>query len=120
MLLKSFTKHFFEKAIVPAAIFILAGFFACPNHRNFRDDFITREIAFKGAGRAYRIFIPRNRDPNRKLPVMLFLHGSGSRGDDNEAPIDLFNSAIEPVKEKIDFIVVIPQCRQDTFWSSVE
>jgi len=49
---------------------------------------------------------------------MLYLHGSGARGDDNIAQVDGFRWAIEPIKDKIDFIVVLPQCDDDTFWAA--
>ena len=77
-------------------------------------DFHPREIG----GRGYRVYVPANRDPNKMLPVMLYLHGSGMRGDDNMAQVDGFRWAIEPVKDQIDFIVVLPQCRGNTFWAA--
>lgn len=49
---------------------------------------------------------------------MLYLHGSGMRGDDNIAQVDGFRWAIEPIKDKVDFIVVLPQCRANTFWAA--
>ncbi len=49
---------------------------------------------------------------------MLFLHGSGSRGDDNTTQIDGIRWALEPIKEKINFIIVVPQCRANTFWAA--
>ena len=49
---------------------------------------------------------------------MLYLHGSGVRGDDNVQQADAFSQAIGPVKDKIDFIVVVPQCRENTFWAA--
>lgn len=48
---------------------------------------------------------------------MLFLHGSGARGEDNLAQIDGFRWAIQPIEEKVNFIVVLPQCKADSFWS---
>jgi predicted peptidase len=49
---------------------------------------------------------------------MLYLHGSGMRGDDNIAQVDGFRWAIEPIKDKVDFIIVLPQCRAETFWAA--
>ena len=77
-------------------------------------EFHAREIN----GRGYRVYVPKDRDPSIKLPVMLYLHGSGMRGDDNFAQVDGFRWAIEPVKDKFDFIVVLPQCAGDTFWAA--
>lgn len=49
---------------------------------------------------------------------MLFLHGSGARGNDNAEQIDGFRWAIEPLKDKVDFIAVLPQCQPDSFWAA--
>ena len=89
----------------------------CSDHGNSRD-FLERSVTVDGKNYAYRIFLPKHRDPNSKVPVMLYLHGSGARGDDNISQIDGFRWAIDPVKEKVDFIAVLPQCREDTFWSA--
>jgi len=35
----------------------------------------------------YRILYPNGFDKTKKYPVLLFLHGSGERGDDNEAQL---------------------------------
>lgn len=34
-----------------------------------------------------RILTPVNYSPKKKYPVVLFLHGAGERGDDNEAQL---------------------------------
>ena len=99
---------------ITLSLAIFALLTAC--HRNVPSEFQAREWN----GRGYRVYVPPNRDPNKKLPVMLFLHGSGSRGDDNVAQVDGFRRAMEPVKDKIDFIVVLPQCDDDTFWAAAE
>jgi predicted peptidase len=96
----------------------VALFGACSRHPSVPDNFLARSVIVDGTEYQYRVFVPKNRDPNMKMPVMLFLHGSGARGDDNIAQVDGFYWAIEPIKEKIEFIAVLPQCRQDTFWSA--
>jgi len=35
----------------------------------------------------YRLFVPANYDASKSYPLVLFLHGSGERGDDNEAQL---------------------------------
>ena len=32
----------------------------------------------------YKILLPDNYDPENKYPLIIFLHGSGERGNDNE------------------------------------
>lgn len=101
-------------------IVILAVLVGCSDHGNDLSEYAARSITVTGKTFEYRVFVPKNRDPNSKLPVMLYLHGSGTRGDDNYQQADAFSRTIEPVKDKLKFIVVLPQCREGTFWSSTE
>lgn len=66
----------------------------------------------------YLLFLPADygKEPAKKWPLMLFLHGSGERGTD----INLVKKNGPPkiVEQKPDFpfIVVSPQCPSDTWW----
>ena len=79
-------------------------------------DFQSRETIFNSKPIKYRLYIPTDRKENEKLPVMLYLHGSDERGDDNEgelsgpAPLILANPSY------FRFIVVFPQCPAGRFW----
>ena len=106
------------KRLEALLLFLGAILTGCSDHGNSREDFLGRSVNVDGNQYHYRVFVPKNRDPNIKLPVMLYLHGSGARGDDNIAQIDGFRWAIEPVKDEVDFIVVLPQCRDNSFWAS--
>ncbi len=59
----------------------------------------------------YRIFIPRDYDPNKSYPLILTLHGGGESGTNNQTQLtnivpNLFNS---DNKEAFESIVVAPQ-----------
>ena len=101
-------------------ILLIAAALSCSDHGERQLDLEERTVDVDGRSYRYRVFIPKNRDPLAKVPVMLYLHGSGSRGDDNLAQIDGFGSAIAPVKDKINFVIVVPQCRKETFWAASE
>jgi len=46
------------------------------------------EKAFvKGEGYPFRLLLPREFDSHRKYPVIIFLHGGGETGSDNERQI---------------------------------
>ncbi len=70
----------------------------------------------------YRILLPENFDPTKKYPVLLFLHGAGERGNDNEAQLlhgsKLFLS--ENVRRDFPAVVVFPQCPANDFWANVQ
>ena len=89
---------------------------ACSNHVG-KDDFLIRNIVVDGKTYGYRVFVPKNRDPNAKIPVMLYLHGSNRRGTDNEAQVEDLADVIHFQPENFPYIVVFPQCRPDTFWA---
>ncbi|MEN9548459.1 MAG: hypothetical protein RIR12_1050 [Bacteroidota bacterium] len=69
----------------------------------------------------YRILYPDNYDKSLKYPLVLFLHGAGERGTDNEKQLThgahLFLN--EDNRKKFPSIVVFPQCPTESFWSAV-
>ncbi len=75
----------------------------------------------KGDTLPYRILFPEGFDPAKKYPLIIVLHGSGERGNDNQAQLahgsDLFLKA--DVREQFPAIVVFPQCPANGFWSDV-
>lgn len=69
----------------------------------------------------YRILYPINYDPGKKYPLVLFMHGSGERGNDNEAQLvhgsKLFLN--EANRTKYPAIVIFPQCPRSDGWARV-
>lgn len=57
----------------------------------------------------YRMLQPKNLEPNQKYPLLLFLHGAGERGNDNEKQLvhggGLFLNAIESEGAKPRFFL---------------
>ena len=75
----------------------------------------------KGGTLNYRIYVPPNLDPSTKIPLVLFLHGAGERGNDNTKQVvhgvgDLiaYSQNNEPA------IVVAPQCPNGKKWVEVD
>lgn len=66
----------------------------------------------------YRELTPENFDINRKYPLVLFLHGAGERGNDNDS--QLYNGAgvfANPInKVRYPAFVIFPQCPKNEFW----
>ncbi len=101
-------------------LFVIGLLAACSSRANVPNDFLARSVTVSGQTYQYRVFVPKDRDPNTKLPVMLYLHGSGVRGQDNVAQADAFASATKGVRDSVDVIMVLPQCRENTFWAAKE
>ena len=69
----------------------------------------------------YRILKPKNQDVNKKYPLILFLHGSGERGDDNTAQLKHGSTLFTTEKNRDNFnsFVVFPQCPRNDFWANI-
>ncbi|MFT3682203.1 MAG: alpha/beta hydrolase-fold protein [Ferruginibacter sp.] len=70
----------------------------------------------------YRLLLPLNYDASKKYPLILFLHGAGERGSDNELQL-VHGSGLflrDSVRQKYPAIVVMPQCALNSFWSNVQ
>ncbi|GJM32214.1 MAG: phospholipase [Saprospiraceae bacterium] len=70
----------------------------------------------------YRVLYPENYDASKKYPLVLFLHGAGERGDDNEKQlvhgVKVFLEAGN--RSQFPCIVIAPQCPEDDYWASVK
>lgn len=79
-------------------------------------------ISSKGDTLPYRILYPENYTPGNKYPMVLFLHGAGERGNNNEAQLThggkLFLA--DSNRAKFPAIIVFPQCAQNSFWANAE
>ena len=75
----------------------------------------------KGTKINYRIYFPKNYDPEKKYPLILFLHGVGQRGNDNQSQLKL--GICEPFKnpnsEIYNCIVIAPQCPSNDKWINI-
>lgn len=68
----------------------------------------------------YQILYPKNFSEDKQYPLLLFLHGAGERGSDNEKQLvhgsKLFLDAFN--KEAYPAIVIFPQCPTEDYWSN--
>lgn len=70
----------------------------------------------------YRILFPTNFDPTKKYALILVLHGSGERGNNNEAQLKYGTQLFlnDTIRAKYPAIVVFPQCPRNGWWSNVK
>ena len=69
----------------------------------------------------YQVSFPENYDSNKQYPLILFLHGAGERGNDNEKQLTHGKDFLLNNTQK-DFpaIVIAPQCSENSYWSNVK
>ena len=67
----------------------------------------------------YRYLRPENEQADKKYPLVLFLHGAGECGTDNEKQLDHGGQMwLNPVnREKHPAFVLFPQCPSDGYWA---
>lgn len=68
----------------------------------------------------YQIMYPDNYDKTKQYPLLVFLHGAGERGNDNEK--QLVNGKqflIDNFHSKYPAIVIVPQCPADNYWANI-
>lgn len=70
----------------------------------------------------YRILYPQGYDRTKKYPVLLFLHGAGERGNDNEKQLIHGAKMFITPENRATFpaIVIFPQCPEDSYWAVIE
>lgn len=66
---------------------------------------------------AYHIYLPKNYDDKTKIPLLLFLHGSGERGDDLDRVLKWGPPKHISNGRQFPCVVLSPQCPADERWS---
>ncbi len=66
----------------------------------------------------YRFLMPRVVEKDQSYPLVLYLHGIGSRGTDNKRQLFLFQPLLSGLREKYPCFVLAPQCPQSETWAT--
>lgn len=99
-------------------LMLLGLLFACAtSHAAEPAHFVSRSLQLHGKTYRYQVFVPTGWTSERTWPVVLFLHGSGERGSDNQVQL---SQGLPPWLKQHgkDFaaVVVMPQAPPDTAW----
>jgi predicted peptidase len=79
--------------------------------------FLYRSVTIESEKYAYCVYVPPEYTPDKPWPVILFLHGSGERGDDGFLQTEIgIGRALRRNYRMIPAIVVMPQCRPNQPW----
>jgi len=87
--------------------------------------FRPRTVTVTEAGQAVefrsQLLAPPAIEPGRRYPLVVFLHGAGERGRDNEKQLAYLPTWMaEPaVRERHPCFLLAPQCREDERWVDV-
>src|SRR5690606_22831486 len=82
--------------------------------------FVERELALDGRTHRYQVFVPARADAAAKAPVILFLHGSGERGDDNRRQLEVgLGPRVRAAAAEFPAIVVFPQALEGAEWNQL-
>lgn len=83
--------------------------------------YLERTVVVNGHRFKYRVWLPPRYTKLRRWPVILFLHGSGERGDDNLRQVTLgLGPALERHGDRYKAVVVFPQCHFGEEWYGEE
>lgn len=94
------------------------------NHFSHAQDFSAYKKALFIRGTdtlRYRILYPENYDSKKSYPLVVFLHGAGWRGNNNESQLNEGGSFFlnDSVRKKFPALVVFPQCPADSMWNQI-
>ena len=91
-----------------------------PNHRDRFAAAVFQDTA--GHKLPYRMLAPAKLDPAARYPLVLFLHGAGERGSDNQKQLvhGMNDFASDEITGKYPAFVVAPQCPEGKRWVEVD
>ena len=105
--------------------FAAAIFGGCATHRmdqrpvcsTTATGFLIKTMAVENRQRPYVVYVPREYDPGRQWPLIVFLHGIGERGDDGLLQTEVgIGRAIRRHARRFACLVLMPQCPEDRMW----
>lgn len=105
----------FMKRILTAFVIVFASITALAQDEYQRKVFTSTD----GTELNYRMLAPDENAKGKKFPLVIFLHGAGERGNDNEKQLvhgsQMFLNPVN--REKYPAYVLFPQCPEDGFWA---
>lgn len=103
---------------------LLGGLFALPAPAavlESKSGLLTRTVTVNKTSYNYQVYVPQKLAGQKNLPVLLLLHGIGQRGAGGFIPASGARGAlVQSYLERVPGIVLLPQCRENRFWSDPE
>jgi predicted peptidase len=83
--------------------------------------FVERAVTVGGTSHRYQVFVPSAKAAGRYPATVLFLHGSGERGDDNRRQTEVgLGPYLRTHAADFPALVVFPQAPEGTSWDGVQ
>lgn len=86
------------------------------------NDYVAGEVTTQGVSIPYQLLTPDKVKKGERYPLVLFLHGAGERGNDNEGQKRHFPERMATDAYRKDFgaFVLAPQCPQRIRWANTD
>jgi predicted peptidase len=82
--------------------------------------FLDRTVKLEGTSFHYQVYVPFSYADSSRWPVILFLHGSGERGNDGLVQTQVgIATQLRTHPERYPAIVVMPQAPPDSYWTGL-
>jgi predicted peptidase len=107
--------------LLPLALTLSTLMSSAATAADHRDRFEARTFVDGEYKLPYRLLMPKDDDAKTKYPLVIFLHGAGERGDDNEKQLihGMNDFASDEVMVKYPAIVIAPQCPSGQTWGGL-
>jgi predicted peptidase len=77
-----------------------------------------RTLSLHDATYQYQVFLPEDWSASKKWPIILFLHRAGERGSDGLIRTHVgMGTAVRKDRTRFAAIIVMPQCKTNSWWS---
>jgi predicted peptidase len=86
------------------------------------DDLPLERLVYEAGGRKlpYRLLKPATVERDKKYPLVIFLHGAGERGSDNEKQLVHGVPQFVANRDKYPCFLIAPQCPEGKKWVEVD
>ncbi|WP_341220336.1 prolyl oligopeptidase family serine peptidase [Polaribacter atrinae] len=103
-------------------VFVMSFLMSAQQLKKSEDLFLNKMHIVQKDTLQFRMLLPKDFSEDKSYPVVLFLHGAGERGGDNEKQLangsDLFLN--EDTRNSFPAIVIFPQCPENDYWAKLK
>ena len=109
-----------ERTVSLLLILLFIGYTSATVEAQEFNDFKKEQLIQGKDTLNYRMLFPKDFSEDKKFPVVLFLHGAGERGNNNEAQLTHGGKLFVEKREEFQAIVIFPQAPKEDYWARVE